>query len=123
YHKIEEVDRPEVELPIRSAGKSLVESSSYSTSAVGRRWRRCGRGLPSYSKEPLEEVAWSRRRSRDGTSRGSGRPAPDLPLRIRFRFDIRCRIRTCHLRSGSLRRVGIFFILVSEISSDVVISH
>src|SRR5437899_2684888 len=101
----------------------LTRSSSCSTPTVRWRWRRHWRGLPVYSKEPLEEVAWSRRRSRDGTSRGSGRPAPDFPLRICFRFYVGRCVRACHLRSGILRFVRSFFVVASEISSGVVISH
>src|SRR5437667_3889093 len=99
----------------------LTRSSLRSTPTV--RWRWHGHGLPSYSKEPLEEVAWCRRCNRDGTSRGSGRPAPDFPLRICLRFDIGRCVGTCHLRSGALPVIGTFLILTSEISSGVVISH
>src|SRR5439155_23311990 len=101
----------------------LTRSSSCSTPTVRWRWYRHWRGLPVYSKEPLEEVAWSRRRSRDGTSRGSGRPAPDFPLRICLGFYVGRCVRACHLRSGILRFVRSFFVVASEISSGVVISH
>jgi hypothetical protein len=79
--------------------------------------------LAPYSKEALEKVAGSRRRNRDGASHTSLSPPPDAPCGICFRFYIRGCVRTCHLRSGILRLVRSFFVLASEISSGVVISH
>src|SRR6266568_3198914 len=98
----------------------LIGSSSCSTPAVGR-WRR--RRLVVYSKDPLEEISGSWRRSGECAGHSSGASPPYFPLRICFRFDIRRCVRACHLRTGSLRLVRSFFVLASEIASRVVISH
>src|SRR5262249_54816753 len=75
------------------------------------------------SKEPLEKVAGSWRRSRDSARHSRTAPAPYFPLGIRFRFHIwRC-VGACHLGGGILRITGIFFVLGSEIPALVVICH
>jgi hypothetical protein len=74
-----------------------------------------------HSKDPLEEIAGSWRRS--GESAGRRVSPTHFPLRICFRFDVRRRVRACHLRSGILRLVRSFFVLASEIASRAMISH
>src|SRR5206468_7187387 len=108
----------------RTAATVLVGCSSWwcSTPAVRRRWRRSRRWLPMYSKELLEEIAGSWRRS--GNSAGHrGASSAHFTLRIRFRFNIRRCVRTRYLRGGSLRLVRSFFVLASQIASLFVISH
>ena len=75
-----------------------------------------------HSKDPLEEIAGSWRRSRERT--GHSRTLPTyFALSICFRFDIRRCIRASHLRCGSLRIAGVFFVVASKIAARVVISH
>src|SRR5207302_2613134 len=98
-------------------------SSCCSAPAARRLGRRHRRRSRVHSKESLEKVAGSLGRSRNSAGYRDGASPPDLSLRVCFRFDIRRRVRTRHLRSRVLRLVGIFFVLASEISSRIMVGH
>src|SRR5262249_40908586 len=113
------------ELPILAVGAILTEGSSCCCALLptGRwRWRRCRLALNS--EKPLKKVARGSGSSGGGSTGHLSICSPaHSSLRICFRFDIRRCVRRRHLRSGSLRRVGIFFVVASEIASLVIISH
>jgi len=76
-----------------------------------------------HSKDPLEEIAGSWRRSGESAGHSSRASPPHFSLRICFRLDIGRCVRACHLSRSTLRIAGIFFILAPKIPALVVIGN